>query len=141
MPLWKAAPVDAQPEMHLLRWQVFETDHAGRHFIGWSQEERSGRVSSAILEYDPLQKRGKTLSGRIYQLEGPPGRDEDALYVWEHWHRVNGVTCVTDVTSEYSSVSGYPLLHADSRGSDLRSRDHRSPLRACSMASNERDRR
>jgi hypothetical protein len=98
--VWATAPVDEQPELTLGCWSVRQLPNKERHFVGWCQENREGRVSSAIVEFDPQTKRGRTKSGRVYELSGRPGRDGDAEYVWERWLRINSESAWTDVTAE-----------------------------------------
>lgn len=101
MPMWKPRPVGMEPVIHLVRWRVFEADDSTRHFVGWAIEGMSGRVSSAIQEFDAARGEGRTQSGRVYRLEGPPGEDGDASYTWNRWCELNSVTSVRDVSDEY----------------------------------------
>lgn len=103
MPIWNVATVSNQPSVSLRDWQVFETcdNHQTRHFVGYCNENHEGRVSTEIIKFDPVTKRGQTKSGRTYQLLGSPGFDPDAMYVLEHWKISNvpiggGVKFVSD---------------------------------------------
>lgn len=112
MTIWTTQPVDAQPSLTLVRWRIFKSDTNELHFVGYCPENYEGRVSSAIQNFDPVTQRGVTQSGRIYELAGPPGFDEDALYVWQRWLRVNNVPSCTDVTNDVATeLTGmrYPL--------------------------------
>ncbi|MCW5595862.1 MAG: hypothetical protein KIT42_08320 [Rhodocyclaceae bacterium] len=100
MPVWAVAPVSETPELTLCAWQIVETDKQERHFVGYNLNDREGRVSSAITQFDPETLTGVTRSGRIYQLTGKPGIDEDALYVWRRWCSFNGVKSWRYVTNE-----------------------------------------
>jgi hypothetical protein len=101
MSVWPIAPVEDEPSTTLLRWKVW-TCWPGeeRHLVGWAVEDREGRVSSAVLEFDVCTLRAKTRSGRVYQLRGKPGHDRDAAYVWSWWTEVNRVERCRDVTEE-----------------------------------------
>lgn len=100
MPIWETTPVDEVPEIRLTAWRIYETERGERHFIGWNLTEREGRVSSAIEIYDPTTQRGRTRSGRIYQLVGSSAYSADAMYVWRRWCVINEVQQARDVTGE-----------------------------------------
>ena len=73
--------VEACPRRRLEHWQVAETTAGTRHFVGWARAAQEGRVSSAVVRFDRESRTGVTESGRIYELDGPSGHDEDAGYV------------------------------------------------------------
>jgi hypothetical protein len=100
MPIWSTTPVDDLPELTISQWSVYETAAGDRHFVGWNVTEREGRVSSAIQEFDSVSCRGRTRSGRVYQLQGRPGHNADAEYTWRRWLSINGSPEVRDVTTE-----------------------------------------
>lgn len=100
MPIWITPSVDLQPSVTLVRWRIFRTETGESHFVGYCLENYEGRVSSAIQQFDPVSLRGVTESGRVYELSGPPGFDEDAMYVWGVWQRVIHVLSSADVTDE-----------------------------------------
>ncbi|MGZ4996592.1 MAG: AAA family ATPase [Methylobacter sp.] len=106
MPIFAVAPVDEEPEETVTRWSIREArfddpNDQSRHVIGYVARKGKGRVSSAIQSFDREKMRIKTRSGRVYQLDGPPGFDPDAEYVWAHWKALNQVRDETDVTQEY----------------------------------------
>jgi len=72
-------------------WRVFEIDGRDRHFCGYNVLLREGRVSSRIEEFDQTTMTGRTKSGRIYRLQGSPGWNGDAQYVWGRWCSINGI--------------------------------------------------
>jgi hypothetical protein len=78
---------DHQPKAILTSWQVMQgVDGNGlrsRHLIG--RYEFEGRVSSALVSFDLVKLDGMTRSGRHYILVGPPGRDDDAQWVWSRY--------------------------------------------------------
>lgn len=90
--IWETRPVEDEPEIFLVQWQIFESP-VGRHFMGYNDEWREGRVSSPIITFDSSKMRGVTRSGRVYQLSAHgPGYNGDAQYVLESWLRQNGWT-------------------------------------------------
>jgi hypothetical protein len=100
MSTWLTQPVTDQPNITLVRWRIFQTEREELHFVGFYSHGYEGRVSSAIQSFDALTRRGVTKSGRVYELSGPPGFDQDALYVWEAWMRAYRVPSYTDVTDD-----------------------------------------
>jgi len=98
MPTWQVAALAAEPEIRLVEWRIMETDRSERHFIGARLDNGTGRVSTAIVEFDPDGMTGVSQSGRVYELVGPPGWNENADYVWSVWRAVNRVSCYADVT-------------------------------------------
>ncbi|RQX90803.1 hypothetical protein [Burkholderia stagnalis] len=101
MALWNFGPVAAEPEVSIARWRVLEIDDGTRHFVGADERDFSGRVSSAIVAFDCETLRGKTLSGRTYQLVGNPGRSDNGDYVWQRWCELNEVKSFSDVTAQF----------------------------------------
>lgn len=109
MSIWRPDDVETTPSIVMINWKVYEVaspywDGTSRHFVGYNKTEKAGRVSSEINSFDQDSMRGWTRSGRIYQLEGDPGTDEDAEYVWERWQKINDVISFNDVTEEYLNV-------------------------------------
>lgn len=98
--VWETRPVAEAPEIVLRSWRVIEIENEARHFIGYNETEGEGRVSSKIITFDKETKRGVTRSGRVYQLIGSPGFNDDALYVWARWKQINKVEVEKDVTGE-----------------------------------------
>jgi hypothetical protein len=86
--------------MVLVRWSIVETDGGQRHFVGARHDGLGGRVSSAVVEFNPAARTGVTRSGREYLLVGAPGFDLDAAYVFEAWMKINEVESVRNVTAE-----------------------------------------
>jgi hypothetical protein len=106
MAMWQIGPVEAEPETTLCRWQVIQATYANGdepctlHLVGRNTASWSGRVSTGVVELDVAAQRARTQSGRVYELDGPPGIDAEAAYVWELWADVNGVFSWKDVTGE-----------------------------------------
>ncbi|CAG9180642.1 hypothetical protein LMG23994_04466 [Cupriavidus pinatubonensis] len=124
MPIWRVSPVDEQPCIALQQWRVMETDLQECHLIGQNVATGMARVSSAIVEMDPSCAWALTTSGRLYTLEGPPGKWEDADYVWEMWSAINSVPAATDVTARFLKAESPLQAHSDRDPAVVRS--HRS---------------
>lgn len=101
MSIWNTLPVADNPVLTLHSWSVFQTELGERHFVGYNDAGREGRVSSVITEFDKKTMIGRTQSGRLYHLAGPSGYDSDAEYVKHRWIEINSVTEVINVTKEY----------------------------------------
>lgn len=82
--VWASRPVAAQPVLRLSNWQVYAVRDV-LMFVGFNLEDCEGRVSSAIQSLDLAARSGVTLSGRRYELIGPPGRDGDGEWVFAVW--------------------------------------------------------
>ena len=73
------------------------------HLVGFNNNSYDGRVSSAIISFDPIRAICTTQSGRLYHLVGDPGYSSDGEYVWNRWVDLNGVNKeeVKEVTDVY----------------------------------------
>lgn len=104
MPIWKATSIEQTPDVSLARWTIREVQPRNtRHLVGYNLTEEEGRVSSHITGYDAERRRVTTESGRVYELVGKPGYDDDAEFVWENWFlflRTQAASW-TDVTHDY----------------------------------------
>ena len=96
-------PVSSQPVSVMTDWRIFQlrgpTNLRSRHLVGRADGE--GRVCSALARLDLTTLTTLTAvsgSGRFYRLEGPPGQNPDATYVWEQWTRLNRATHMRDMT-------------------------------------------
>lgn len=71
----------------LSHWNILQIntpDGCGEIFIGYSQNDGLGRVSTVIQQFDEATKSGRTKSGSEYTLLGEPGMPhDDAIYVLE----------------------------------------------------------
>jgi hypothetical protein len=106
MPIYAVNPPGDSPEI-IIRWSVREVSCGGakertRHVVGYMPMQRDGRASSSIQAFDRDRMRITTQSGRVYQLEGPPGASGDAEYVWHQWKAVNKAADEKDVTDQYA---------------------------------------
>jgi hypothetical protein len=96
--IWGTAPVNEEPEIRLSSWSIRELSDGDRHFVGYGDGE--GRVSSKIITYDHETKRGVTRSGRVYELVGNPGVNNDAEYVWACWCVINEIHEWNDISTD-----------------------------------------
>ncbi|MBP0638010.1 hypothetical protein [Cupriavidus sp. AcVe19-6a] len=116
MPIWKVPSVEADPEIVLRKWRVFATERGEHHFVGQNVESSNGRVSSAIIKFDRETRIGTTRSGRRYVLQGPSGRDEDAMHTWTVWKMLNDVKSAKNISSEYEDGHDEPVSEAKQPG-------------------------
>lgn len=100
MPIWSTIPVTRQPTLTLSQWSIYELPDGDRYFVGWAVENREGRVSSQIEQFDVKTMCGVTSSGRVYRLVGHPGSTSDAEYTWNQWRRINEVHEFVKVSNE-----------------------------------------
>jgi hypothetical protein len=97
---WACAPIDCMHRVELADWRVTQIVDGSRHLVGISLTEgRTGRVSSRIVVLDAAQSLAKTVSGRVYELHGPPGRSQDSAYAWHRWLEPLGSPPWLDVTA------------------------------------------
>lgn len=102
--VWSATSLTEVPEIELTRWQVMQLPCGARHFVGWNVTEREGRVSSKIVAFDAATRRGRTCSGRSYQLRGLSGPDCDGAYTWGRWMKANAAQDCTDVSQDVQAL-------------------------------------
>lgn len=105
--IWSAGTVQSEPEKWLSSWQIYKTVKAriqpeifGYHFVGYDIRGGHGAVSSKIVKFDPVTMCGVTRSGRVYQLLGMPGVDQDAQYTLNGWIHINQLV-MEDATEEF----------------------------------------
>lgn len=84
-------------EIRLVNWRfmLVYPDNT-RHVVGIDARESTGRVSSAIKDFDPKTGRVNTYSRRVYVLVGSSRHDAKAQCVWNQWCSVNGVSGCTE---------------------------------------------
>ena len=98
MHVWRVASVDDEPEVLLSPWRILETPDGLRYFLGLDIRDRTGRVSTPVLKFDPGTRQGETESGRRYQTVRPAGHTANSQYLWGHWCVAREVQSYTDVT-------------------------------------------
>lgn len=109
MPVCSTIPVTHQPTLTLERWSIYELPDRDRHLVGRAVENRERQVSSRIEQFDVKAMYGVTSTGRVYKLEGSPGRNSDAEYTWNQWQRYNDVEAFVDVSDEVWVAHQKPL--------------------------------
>lgn len=105
MAIWRPIPTAAQPALTLTNWSVREVPNipgtgVDRVLVGYCVENREGRTSRPIKHIDLKAMVCTSESGRAYLLQGPPGDDPDAEYVFRSWCVINQVTQAANVTDE-----------------------------------------
>lgn len=118
MSVWSMPTVENEPTALLCRWRVYRFVVDDKHWdvlTGWDIGHACGRCSTPVIVLDAKQAIAQTRSGRVYVLEGPPGCDDDALYVFHarygtqvpspfrleevtdtYWHQIqSGAACGT----------------------------------------------
>ncbi|APA84087.1 hypothetical protein BJG93_00705 [Paraburkholderia sprentiae WSM5005] len=101
MSIYLEAAGDGPDIVWLSSWSIRESHDGAKHFVGYSQETRSGRVSTKIVQLDGATRTAGTLSGRIYQLVGRSGYHPDAEYVFSTVaNGIGGGKAWRDVTAE-----------------------------------------
>jgi hypothetical protein len=99
MPVWRTRPVRQQASVTLRSWQIHQLLNGELHLVGYCVESGSGRVSSLVREFDARTLHFKTRSGRTYALQGRPGGNLDADYVWNRWAALNSATAWKNVSA------------------------------------------
>lgn len=108
MTVWKVASLALQASIVLESWAIVLVDGHDWHFVGYASCNCEGRVSSKIEHFDLEARTGRTASGRIYRLEGPPGSDPDARYVFERWCAISRVKQFEEITEQVLAGSLAP---------------------------------
>ncbi|ANB77352.1 hypothetical protein AYM40_35340 [Paraburkholderia phytofirmans OLGA172] len=105
MSIGKVKPLTEEHDIVLIRWRVLRADNGTDRLVGARLDDFDGRVSSALTEFDRERMVATTRSGRVYLLQGPPGYNADAEYVWEFVCKRDGIKEFADVTREYYPAS------------------------------------
>lgn len=105
MPLWIPAPSSEDAALTMSRWRAWEVllpgfDAPTWHLVGYLPDERYGKVSSPLCAVNPATRTATTKSKRTYRLEGPPGDDSDAEYVWRSWQAAYNAEMLREVTEQ-----------------------------------------
>lgn len=105
--IWSASSVQSEPQKWMDNWQIYKTVKAkiqpelfGYHFVGYDIRGGHGAVSSKIDKFNPVTMCGITRSGRVYQLLGMPGVNQDAQYTLGVWIHRNELV-MEDATEEF----------------------------------------
>ena len=105
MSIYRVANVSDEPWITLAQWSIRratanESVEGNNYFVGRNLSTDEGRVSTPIIEFDPMTRTGVTRSGRRYRLVGRAGRNGDADYVWDRIASVWAIESWLDVTAE-----------------------------------------
>lgn len=109
MTRWRTTHIDKTPTVELIDWAVYEVQLAGRvaptqHLVGCRRQNPFGKVSSAIVEVDPSQKRVLTESGQIYVLQGGYSLLRNTDGVWRQWLSIYDLSTYADITEEFTGL-------------------------------------
>ena len=123
---WTLLAITEPAARTLDAWSVYEVPFDGiqspwtRHFVGFRLEGCVGQVSSPVEQLDPGRRRGRTRSGRVYELTGWPGLNSDALATWGRWKTSRGIEEERDVTQAVTGLLQPPdaHVHADTMSKD-----------------------
>lgn len=91
-----------EPDVYLSRWRIFETDDGLQRLVGFDSVDK-GRVSPALVTFNPQTMIVQSRDGLTYRLLGEPGSFWEVIDTWEIWfHAVTCGTggCVKDVTEQ-----------------------------------------
>lgn len=112
--IWASRPVSEVPEIRLKDWSAFELKLPAstvrtRHFVGTNAAKGTARISTAIVQFDALRRRGITASGRVYELaESSHDLNTNAEYVWAAWLQRYCAKDVVNVTAAVKALRTPP---------------------------------
>ena len=103
---WSTPGPEEEPVLTMQAWAIWEcANEAGelsRHLWGWCPERYEGRCSTAVADFSPAARKVRTASGRVYVLDGGPGKDGDGEWVFSRFCARDRLTPVRDVSGEYA---------------------------------------
>ncbi|MGB8419963.1 hypothetical protein [Paraburkholderia sp.] len=74
----------AKPDVYLSRWRIFETDDGLQRLVGFDSVDK-GRVSPALVTFNPKTMLVQSRDGLTYCLLGEPGSFWEVIDTWEIW--------------------------------------------------------
>lgn len=109
MTSWSIESINDSPDVELIHWAVYQVhlasrDAPTRHLVGTRRQNPLGKVSSAIVAIDPVQRLVMTESKMIYELQGEAGFAEGSDAVWHQWLTMYGLSAYRDVTDEVMAL-------------------------------------
>ncbi len=109
MTTWSIESINESPDVELIHWAVYEVQLASRdaptrHLVGTRRQNPWGKVSSAIVAIDSVQRLVMIESKKIYELQGEPGFAAGGDAVWHQWLAMYQLTAYTDVTDEVMTL-------------------------------------
>lgn len=98
-----------QPPVTLRNWRAVTLKRTAvyverLHLYGLNVESYEGRMSSEVVTFDVAKRVAKTLSGRLYILDGPAGHHPDASWTFHGWSRINQSYDIVDVTEDFEAA-------------------------------------
>jgi hypothetical protein len=104
---WVYAPVLEPPTVYLSEWSAFvsrwpdDTHPMTTHLVGFREATGKSRTSSSVIRFDVQRRRAVTISGKVYELVGPPNPESEAAFMRIQWLVVNECKYVRDATSQF----------------------------------------
>ena len=89
--VWRLSSVTEEPEVQLTNWDVKKDTEGCCYFVGARADDGWIRVSTAIVEFDPERRRGRTQSGRVYELVGQEGLSAKGELLWSSYKITHGI--------------------------------------------------
>lgn len=104
-----APTVSKQPRMHLRSWRIIADCLGERHLFGLHPDSDRCRMSTAIVDFDFVQRRFVTSSGRVYWMHTEPGEpfEREVLETLAEYHQLVGQP--VDVTEPVWQAMGAAL--------------------------------
>lgn len=84
MPLRKRLLARVEPDVYFSRWRIFETNDGLKRLVGFDSVDH-GRVSSALVTFNPKTMHVQSSDGLTYRLLGEPGSFWDVIDIWDIW--------------------------------------------------------
>lgn len=103
IPMWN----NQYQEEVMILWSVYEIEdgnNKSHHLVGYLPKRQTGRVTSAIKQFEKNLMKLITSSGRIYQLDGPPALNGENKLIWSEWKEKYSVDNYIDVTHQYLTM-------------------------------------
>jgi hypothetical protein len=96
-----APAVAEQPRVSIQQWRVMRLATAGDVLVGVQDGVLATRVSTDLISVRAAQREVTTVSGRVYELMGPPANNPDMLVLLAARVVVSSGPIVEDVTPQY----------------------------------------
>jgi hypothetical protein len=105
MKIWEPTIIHEQPEIVLVDWRIYEIETPGRsthrRMVG-RELGQAWRISGPVVAFDFVAMKGRTKSGKIYQLRSQPEDGKANVHYFSYW-------CMTNKVLRWSDVSGFAL--------------------------------
>lgn len=90
--VWRTSSVEDEPHIRIREWDIRKDVEGNCYFVGVRSDDGWLRTSTPIVEFDVERRRGRTESGRVYELIGPPGLSERGEHLWAKSKAIKGIT-------------------------------------------------